>query len=119
MHTEFPEIAALFSDMLEKAYKIAGKRKKNAYGKVVHSKISWGPTHEAAFGELKETLQYGVKLAKQEEEHKISVLRTRRKNSGLASSHRQKRKKMQKKESKQNREPPPILGRQFNETKLN
>lgn len=48
------------TNISEKAYKMAGKRKKSSLEKVLLSSVSWGAEHEVAFKELQETLKTAV-----------------------------------------------------------
>jgi len=59
----FAQRIAPLNDVLEEAFTRSGKRTKRGVQKIALSTLSWGPTHEATFRELQDSLQTAVKLS--------------------------------------------------------
>lgn len=51
------------NDMLEAAFKKAGKRTKKSICKILLQRLSWGPTHDESFHNLQESLINAAKLS--------------------------------------------------------
>lgn len=60
---DFTRRVGPLTEILERAYAVSGKRTKRSVRNIPLQKLSWGPTHSAAFVSLQETLQSAVKLS--------------------------------------------------------
>ena len=59
----FAQRIGSLNDVLEEAYAKSGKRTKKSINKIALSMLSWGPTHEATFRKLQDSLRSAVTLA--------------------------------------------------------
>lgn len=61
-------------EIFEATYKATGKGKKSALTRIALSNLSWGPIHEVAFQNIKNTLKSTGKLAYPKENHILFIL---------------------------------------------
>lgn len=115
----FSKRVSLLNEVLEEAYKVAGRRTKRAIKNIPLFKLSWGHIHNRVFLELQESLKNAIKLVHPDKE-KIICVHTDASDrfwSGVVTQIHQK--DLEIKICQQNHEPLGFVGGEFTKHELN
>lgn len=107
------------NDMLEKAYKLTGKRRKSTLKNVTLDKLSWGAIHDDALSTIQDSLKQAVKLTFPKKDHATCVYTDASDAFWAAVVTQTKIEQLQRKMSEQEHEPLAFLGGKFTGSQKN